>query len=186
LVLWFDASHPISALSVKDSQGNALTLDNTYAGSYCSAGFACLQVWREAAAPAGINTYNLSWTTDTNVGAIVVEYSGLGLYDAPVFHGNDNGYNSGTSWTTGNSGTLTSANDLLFCFAVDGRDSSQTWTQGGSFSTVLNANDPSAGALHLAQWANPGSTVGQSCTGTIGSTGNQQIVAVIGGYQPAH
>jgi hypothetical protein len=183
--LWFDFSHPVSALSVKDSQGNALTLDQDYSGSYCSGGFACMQVWRQATVPASINDYTLNWTTDTNVGAIVVEYSGLGAYDAPVFHGNDNGYNSGPSWTTGNSGTLTSANDLLFCFAVDSRDASQTWTQGGSFSTVLNASDPSAGALHLAQWANPGSTVGQSCSGTISSTGNQEIVAAIGGYQPA-
>jgi Bacterial Ig domain len=183
--LWFDFSHPISGLSVKDSQGNTLTQDQTYAGSYCTAGFACMQVWREASAPAGVSDYNINWTTDTNVGAIVVEYSGLGAYDAGVFHGTDNGYNSGPSWTTGNSGTLSSANDLLLCFAVDGRDASQTWTQGGSFSTVLNANDPSVGALHVAQWPNPDSTAAESCSGTISSTGNQEIVAIIGGYEPA-
>ena len=106
-----------------------------------------MQVWRQATVPAGVSNYALKWTTDTNAGAIVVEYSGLGAYDTPVFHGNVNGYNSGPSWTTGNSGTLTSANDLLVCFAVDGRDATQSWT--------------------------------------ISSTGNQQIVAVIGGYQPA-
>ena len=183
--VWFDFANPIANLSVKDSLGHALTLDQSYAGTYCSGNFSCMQVWRQAAVPANVSSYALNWTGDDNAGAMVVEYSGLGVYDPAVFHGADNGYNSGVAWTTGNSGTLTSANDLLFCFAVDGRDSSQTWTQSGSFTTVLNANDPSTGALHLAQWENPGSTVGQSCTGTIGITGNQQIEAIVGGYQPA-
>jgi hypothetical protein len=182
--IWFDFDHAVSGVSVKDSAGNALTLDQTYVGTYCTGGFSCMQIWREATVPGSVNDYNITWTTDTNIGAMVVEYSGLGVYDKNVFHGNDNGYNGGASWTSGNSGTLTSANDLLVCFAVDGRDSSQTWTQAGSFTTVLNANDSSTGALHLAQWANPGSTVGQSCTGTVGTTGSQEILAVIGGYEP--
>src|SRR5208282_2689687 len=133
---------------------------------------------------SGVTDYIASWNNDDNAGAIVVEYSGLGSYDPAVFSGHDNGYNGGASWTSGTGGTLSNSGDLLFCFAVDGRDSSQTWTQSGSFTTVLNANDSNTGALHLAQWTNPGTTTGQACSGTIGSTGSQEILAIIGGYLP--
>jgi len=185
IFLWFDFVNPTTNVSAKDSLGNSLSLDQTYAGSFCAGGFSCVQVWRQTTAPSGVTDYALNWTGGDNAGAIVVEYSGLGSYDPAVFAGHDNGYNSGPSWTTSTGGTLSNSSDLLFCFAVDGRDASQTWTQSGSFTAVLNANDASTGALHVAQLANPGATAGQSCSGTVGSTGNQQIVAIVGGYQPA-
>lgn len=182
--VWYDFVAPVTGVTVKDSSNNALTLDQTYSGSYCASAFPCMQVWHQATAPAGVSSYNLHWTNADNAAAIVVEYTGLGSYDPSAFHANDNGYNSGTSWTTGTGGTLSNSGDLLFCFAVDGRDGSQTWTQSGIFSTVLNENASDTGALHVAQWINPGTTSGQSCSGSIGNTGGQEILAMIGGYQP--
>ena len=182
--LWFDFVNATTDLSVKDSLGNALTLDQTFAGSYCASGFSCMQVWREASAPSGVTGYTLNWTNYDNAGAIVVEYSGLGSYDTSVFSAYDNGYDNGPSWKSGTGGSLSNSGDLLFCYAVDGRLASQNWTQSGAFTTVLNANDANTGALHVAQWTNPGTTTGQSCSGTVGVTSGE-VLAMIGGYQPA-
>jgi hypothetical protein len=189
--LSFDLAHPVSNVSVRDSSDHALTLDETYSGMYCQDQFRCMQVWRQAVVPSeagGVTQYSASWTSNTNAGAIVVEYAGLGGPDPGVFRDNSNGYDT-ASWTTGTSGKLTSPNDLLFCLAVDGRDSSQGWTPdlNSPFETILDADDPGsgAGAMHLAQWVSPGSTSGETCNGTVTKTGSEQVVAAIGGYLPA-
>src|SRR5262249_28366107 len=83
--LWFDFAHAVTGVSVKDSKGNALTSDQTFAGAACSTNFACMQVWRQATVPVGVTGYSVNWTNFDNARAVVVEYSGLGPYDASVF-----------------------------------------------------------------------------------------------------